>query len=336
MNQLDVSITHRFKVRWLQLLIAIDHLRQVSKVATAMNITQPAVSKAITEMERTLGLKLFERMARGLEPTPSGECLIRHARVILGELNQLRDDLNGLVSGDSGVLRVGTLHTTALDLLPRGLAALKARRPRLSITVQEGTYEALLPQLWAGDLDLIVGRVSGRRTADAVNEKILKDAGLSLVAGPHHVLAKRKRIRWIDVADFPWVLSPVNALLRGPLERAFVKHGVPMPVNRIETASVQVIRSYLQHSDALAVISEEVSKYYAALGLLAILPFELPRLLGPIGVVWSRHRPLLPAARELIDCLERAARSEKKSWSAATTTQTAARRPSARNNRCLR
>jgi DNA-binding transcriptional LysR family regulator len=158
-------------------------------------------------------------------------------------------------------------------------------------------------------LDLIVGRLSDGRLAGAVNEKILKDAGLSLVAGPHHVLAKRKRIRWTDVVDFPWVLSPMTALLRGPLERAFERNGLPMPANRIETSSVQVIRSYLQHSDALAVISDEVSQYYAALGVLAILPFDLPRLLGPIGVVWSRHRPLSSPAEELIACLEGAART---------------------------
>lgn len=308
MSDFDLSIRRSFKPRALQLLVAVDDLRQIGKVAAFLNVSQPAVSKAITDMERALNLRLFDRTSKGVVPTIYGECLIRHARTILGDLSQARDELQGLMSGGSGVLRVGTLPTAALELLPRALAELKARHPNMTIIVREGTNETLLPHIWLGELDLIVGRLPDRRMAGAVHERMLRSAGVSLVAGPHHPLVGKRRIGWSDVAAYPWVFPPLNTVLRAPLERAFERNGVPMPQNRIETLSVHVIRSYLQHSDAIAVISEDVSRYYEALGLIAILPLELPPLVGEIGVIWSRHRPLSPGAEELIGCLERAVR----------------------------
>src|SRR5687768_11259777 len=111
MDGIDRYMRSGLRPRSLQLLVAIDELRQLGKVADFLNITQPAVSKAVAEMERGLGLKLFERTARGVHPTIYGECLIRHARVMLSDLGQARDELRGLVSGSSGTVRVGVLAT---------------------------------------------------------------------------------------------------------------------------------------------------------------------------------------------------------------------------------
>ena len=272
-----------------------------------MHVTQPAVSKSLADLERGFGLKLFERTSRGVYPTIYGECLIRHARSMLTELAQARDELRGLVSGSSGNIRVGVLATAALALLPRALAMLKSRHPGMTVLVREGLMENLLPELLLGNLDLIVGRLPENRIAQGLSEKIFMEEGVSLVAGRHHPLAGRKRVNWSDLLAYPWVFPPVNTLLREPLERAFERHGVPMPSNRVETLSVHVIRGYLHDTDAIAALATDVSRYYESLGLLAILPLELPRLARPIGVIWSRQRPLAPATQVLIQCLEEAA-----------------------------
>ena len=116
-------------------------------------------------------------------------------------------------------------------------------------------------------------------------------------------------MNWPDLLAYPWVFPPVNTLLREPLERAFERHGVPMPSNRVETLSVHVMRGYLHYTDAIAALATDVSRYYESLGLLAILPLELPRLARPVGVIWSRQRPLAPATQVLIECMEEAARA---------------------------
>lgn len=322
MNSFDAHIRNSFKPKNLQLLVTLDDFRHLGRAASSINVTQPAVSKALAEMERGLGIRLFDRTARGVQPTIYGECLIRYARSILSEVAQVRDELQALASGSEGNIRVGVLGTAALALLPTGLALLKTRYPRMRVLAREGTMETLLPEMWLGNLDLIVGRLPDDRIKHGLGEKMLMEEGVRLVAGRHHPLARSRRLRWADLSAYPWVLPPVNTLLRGPLERAFERHGIPIPENRIETLSVHVIRGYLHYTDAIAALSEDVSRYYDSLGLLSILPLDLPRLVRPVGVVWSRQRPLAPSTQLLIDCLVDAVRAGTAAGQAAAVART--------------
>lgn len=303
MSQLDAYVRTLFKPRHLQLLVALDDIRHLGKVAASMNVSQPAISKALGELERGLGLTLFERTARGVVPTTYGQCLIRHARVMLSELAQTRDELQGLASGGSGSIRVGVLATAALELLPRALATFKASRPGVVVLVREGTVETLLPELWLGNLDLIVGRLPPEG-AQGLGEKILMEEGVSVVTGRHHPLVRRKNLRWADLKPYPWVIPPLDTLLREPLERLFQDHNLPMPTNRIETLSVHVIRAYLHHTNAIAALATDVSRYYESLELLAILPLALPKLVRPVGIIWNQQRPVSPGIQALMQCLE--------------------------------
>lgn len=321
MSQLDAYIRTSLKPRHWQLLVALDDIRHLGKVAASINVSQPAISKTLGELERGLGLRLFERTARGVVPTAYGQCLIRHARTLLSELAQARDELQGLASGGAGNIRVGVLATAALELLPRALAAFKAKQPGVFVLVREGIMETLLPELWLGNLDLIVGRLP-QGGAQGLGEKTLMEEGVSVVTGRHHPLVKRKRLRWSDLKPYPWVLPPVNTLLREPLERLFEDHALAMPANRIETLSVHVIRAYLDYTDAIAALAADVSRYYESLGLLAILPLELPKLVRPVGMIWNRQRPVSPSTQSLMQCLEdvaRVARSPKTDAGAAIT-----------------
>lgn len=313
MPKLNAYVRTSFKPRHLQLLVALDDIRHVGKVAASINVSQPAVSKMLGELERGLGLKLFERTARGVIPTAYGQCMVRHARAMLSEIAQARDELQGLASGSSGTTRVGVLATAAVELLPRAIAAFKARRPGVFVLVREGTVETLLPELWLESLDLIVGRLPKGGSAHGLGQKTLMEEGVSVVTGRHHPLVRRKRLRWSDLTLYPWVLPPVNTLLREPLERAFEDHGLAMPANRIETLSVHVIRAYLHYTNAIAALASDVSRYYESLGLLAILPLELPKLVRPVCVIWNRQRPITPGTQALIECLEDVARLARSS-----------------------
>ena len=307
MIELDRYVRSNLRTKQLQLLVAVDDFRNLSKVAAHAHVSQPAVSKSLGELERGLGLKLFERTARGVAPTVYGECLVRHARSVLSGLDQARDELRGLLSGASGRICVGVLPGAVPALLPQSLALLKGRSPNTNVLLREGTMETLLPELWQEKLDLIVGRLPAR-SGQELGEKILSEEPVTLVAGPHHPLAKRRRLHWLDVKEYPWVLPPVGALLREPLERAFEQHALPMPVNTIETLSIHVVSVYLQLTDAIGTMARDVAKYYQGLGQLAVLPLGFPRLLRPLGITWSRQRPLSPSTKLLMQCLEEVAR----------------------------
>ena len=307
MAQLDWYLRGDLKPRHLHLLVALDDFRNIGKAAGHANVTQPAISKALAELERGLGVRLFERSARGVNPTVYGECLIRHARSMLDELAQTRDELRGLVAGTTGKVCIGALSSTVNTLLPQSLVLLKERSPGTSVLVRENIQEVLLPDLWNGKLDLLIGRLPATHAARGLEEKILYTQPVSIISGPHHELSRRKTLLWSDLQEFPWVLPPVGTLLRDPVEMAFEEHGIPLPANALETISANVVARYVQLSKAIAVMASDVAKYYERLGVVAVLPIDFARKVPPIGVVWNQERPLSPSARLMMQCLEEAA-----------------------------
>jgi DNA-binding transcriptional LysR family regulator len=306
MAQLDWYIRASLKPKHLQLLVALDDLRHLGRVAVSLHVSQPAVSLALGELEKGLGLKLFERTPRGVLPNSYGECLIKHARVVLGVLGQARDELHALQTGASGKIAVGALPAVTPGLIPQALQLLKQGSPLTRVMVQEGPMETLLPELRRGTLDLVVGRlVHGDLAGDLLDETLDVGALVLVVAG-QHPLAKKKKIRWTDLADCPWVLPPVGSLQRQPLENALQQNGCSLPMNFIETVSVHVLIGYLQSCPAVGLLSRVAAHHYIKAGTLKQLPLTLPDPQRPIGMMWNRHKPVSPAVQSFKACLRRA------------------------------
>ncbi|WP_250502109.1 LysR substrate-binding domain-containing protein [Caballeronia sp. AZ7_KS35] len=304
-TQLDWYLQLNLKSRNLRLLVAIDDLGNLKKVAEATHVTLPAVSRALAELEKGLGLELFTRTQQGLRPTVYGECLIRHARSMLTDLQQVRDELNALSSGTGGKVNIGVYPASSSVLLPRALALLKQRSPGTNAQVIESTSPVLLPQLWEGKIDLVVGRLESHRPSSGFEEKALLEEQLLVVTSPTHPLALRKRLQWSDLNRFPWVLPPPVSQMREPLERWLVQNGIELDKNYIETQSIHLTRAYLYLTDAISVMARAAASDKSQ--PLKVLPLELPRMLRSAGVLWNRNRPLSPAAQLMIECLEQIA-----------------------------
>jgi DNA-binding transcriptional LysR family regulator len=316
LSEFDWYLQINLKARHLHLLVAIDTYRNLTQVADVTHVTVPAVSKALAELEKGLGLTLFSRTTQGLVPTPYGDCLIRHARDMLTILHQARDELKALSSGTEGKVHIGMLPASASVLLPKALSLLKQRSPSTNVVVIEGTTGSLLPDLWQGRLDLVVGRLPPPDTLGSFEEKELLEDPVTLVTGRHHPLASKKNLKWADLHSFPWILPPPGSILRDPLERALEAHGVPLTNNYIETLSIHVVRAHLQVSDFIAVMADTPANDPAQ--PLHTLALHLPRLLRPAGVLWNRNRGLTPSAQLMVACLdEAAARLAKKNRIAA-------------------
>ncbi len=305
MSELDWYLQINLKARHLHLLVAIDTYRNLTQVADVTHVTVPAVSKALAELEKGMGLTLFSRTAQGLVPTAYGECLIRHARDMLTILHQARDELKALSSGAEGKVHIGMLPASASVLLPQALSLLKQRSPGTNVVVIEGTTGSLLPELWQGRLDLVVGRLPPPDTLGSFEEKELLEYPVTLVTGRHHPLARKKNLKWADLHPYPWILPPPGSILRDPLERALEVNGVPLSNNYIETLSIHVVRAHLQVSDFIAVMADTPANDPTQ--PLHTLPLSLPRLLRPAGVLWNRNRGLTPSAQLMVACLEEAA-----------------------------
>lgn len=306
MAEFDWYLQVNLKARHLRLLVAIDTYRNLTQVAEITHVTVPAVSKSLAELERGLGLTLFSRTLQGVVPTPYGECLIRHARAMMAILHQARDELKTLSSGAEGKVHIGMLPASASALLPLALSILKQKSAGTNVTVVEGTTESLLPELWQGHLDLVVGRLPAPDTLSSFDEQELLEEPVVLMTGRHHPLARSKSVQWSDLAEYPWILPPPGSILRDPLERVLEANNVPLTNNYIETLSIHVVRAHLQVSDCIAVMAGSIAKDFAQ--PLHTLPLSLPRLVRPAGMLWNRNRGLTPSAKIMVSCLEEAAR----------------------------
>jgi len=306
--EIDWYLQINLKARHLRLLVTIDSYRNLSQVAEVTHVTLPAVSKSLAELERGLGLSLFTRTGQGLVPTPYGECLTRHAHAMLHVLHQARDELKALSAGTEGKIEIGVLPVSASILLTQALKLLKERSPGTNVKIVEGSAATLLPDLWQGHLDLVVGRLPPPDTLGSFDEKELLEEPVMLVTGRHHPLARKKSVQWADLRPYPWILPPIGSILRDPLERALEVHEVPLTNNYIETVSLHVIRAHLQVSDCIAVMADSSARNAAHPQPLYTLPLTLPRLLRPAGVLWNRVRTLTPSAQLMLSCLEEAAR----------------------------
>jgi DNA-binding transcriptional LysR family regulator len=125
------TIRKRLRLRHLQLMVALSETGSLRRAADELAMTQPAATKALQELEDTVGVSLFVRHARGMEPTIFGEAVMRYARVVFEDLDELREELAAIEAGDIGKVRIGAVMAPAPELLTQAIVSLKAAHPRL-------------------------------------------------------------------------------------------------------------------------------------------------------------------------------------------------------------
>src|ERR1700751_4735452 len=253
-TRLERWITRKFRLRHLELIAELYDCRSILKASRRLSLTQPTVTKALQDVESTLGVRLFERSNRGLTPTPYGEIFARHAKIVLAQLRHAAEELDNLRAGYSGKVTVGTLLAAAASILPDAIALLKKERPGVAISVVVGTYDILMPSLLVGDLDMVLGRLPEEGRSRALVYEEFYAEPICVVTRRGHPLARKRRLTLPDLANEAWLLPPPETALRRQVERAFLDANVPVPRNLIESISILTSRVLLRKSDCIGVM----------------------------------------------------------------------------------
>lgn len=300
---IDTRLASRLKTRQLILLMHLDDRRSILRAAEAANMTQPAASKLLAELEDTLGVALFVRHARGVEPTWYGEVLLRHARNALMELRQAQDEIADLKAGLTGHALIGTVVTSATSLVPMAVAELKARSPRILVYIEMDFSEVLVRQLLAGKLDIVVARIYHAEGLAKLNFEAFGEEPHAMYAHADHPLVRKRVLRLHDLVGQTWVLPPRGNVLRDRLTVLFLEQRLDLPMQVVETASLPVIISLLQMSEMVSVLPSEVVRPYCESGVLKKLPIKLDLRLGEAGIITRRDQELSPGARAMLATL---------------------------------
>ncbi len=299
-------IRARLKTRQLLLLVALAEEGNIHRAAQVLNMTQPAASKLLKDLEDVLEVPLFERLPRGMRPTWYGETMIRHARVALGSLNQAHDELQALKAGSYGQVNVGAITSPALALLPPAVATVKREQPNLRVSLEIETSPVLLERLEQGKLDILVARLSEEQDKSQLRYQALTEELVCAVVRPGHPLLGTSGLALRDVVNASWIVPPAGSVLRHRFELMFQEDGLAPPINTVETAALLFITRMLQQSDMLAVLAADVARYYAAHGIVALLPLEMPCHMDNFGLITRTDRLLSPAAKVMLRALQAA------------------------------
>lgn len=293
----------RLRLRQLRLLISLDELGSIHKAAQALSITQPGATKALNEIESTLGAVLFERTSKGLQANDLGRCVVRYARLINTDLAHLREEMIGILQGHGGRLAVGSIMG-AVPMLVDGLARLRESQPDLSVAIVEDTSDRLLSLLDQGRLDVVICRTSVSRRPAAYVSRARQQEQLVLVANPRHCRAGGEGLRLEDLADSRWVVFPVNMPMRLTLEREFREAGLSFPLYPIETSSTfTTLTLLLQDPELVAVMPWDSARIALEHGMLVQLPLALNSRSEPYEVVTRKDVELSVPAQLLIEAL---------------------------------
>lgn len=301
-------VTSRLTIRHLRMVVAIIEEGNLVRAAKRLNMTQSAVTKALQEIETLTRARLFDRTNRGVVATLYGETLAEHARLVLTQLAHAEEHLADLRDGTGGRVAIGTLLSASAELLPTAIARLRRERPKLVVKIVEGTNDVLIPALRAGELDMVVGRLSEQRDRLNVVQEVLMDDIACVVARSGHPLAERGDLSLADLIGWEWILPPQETSLRRQIDIAFREEGFEPPTHAVDSVSLLTNRALLIDADYLGVFPAQVARREAASGAIIILPVTLRATAIPIGITTRTNARLSPAAEVLVGILRQTAR----------------------------
>ena len=280
----------------------LHHLRVFARVAQessftraaqSLHLSQPAVSKAVRELERQTGLPLLERSGRATRLTAAGEALHARARELFAVEQSAEEELRALRGLEGGVLRVGASTTIATYLLSPYLARFHEAHPGVALRVSSANTRAIARALLERRLDvaLVEGPVSHARI-DVVS---WRDDELVVIAPPTHRLAARRNIRLSAIAGESFIVREPGSGTRRVAERALAAQGVEVDV-ALQLGSTEAIKQAVAAGLGLAFVSRFAVADQVALGRLATIRVREAALGRTLTELRLRGRAPGPAA----------------------------------------
>lgn len=303
------QIMSRLKLRHLRLIDAIVDAKSVSAAAATLNVTQPAASKSLREIEHIFGVSLFTRGPKGLTLTMFGRSVVAHSKAIQSEIRHVTEEIEAIDAGTSGVITVGSMLVSLPILLPAALRLLRKRDIRVPVRVIEGAQDVLMEELRRGAADLLVGRLTPIDTNGRLVQEVLLYEPIVVVAAGSHPLAKKAAVSYRDLAQASWILPPSNSIVHGPVMQLFAQHGFSKPRAYVESTSFLMVRTLLMDNELVAALPLSVVKRDLDSGDFAALPVRFPHEPLAVGITIASDRALTPATSQLMSCLREAAKS---------------------------
>ena len=302
----------RLKLAHLRLIAAIEDTETVSAAAQAVNMSQPAASRMIGELEALLAARLCERLSRGVRLTPLGQALARHARSVLLQLAQAEQEFAELREGRRGLVSFGAVTGPATDLVAPAMPRIRLEAPAIELNIKIDNSNVLARELLASRLDFMLARVPDDLDARLFDSLAIGVEEARLVVRRGHPLLELGAAPIAALGAYEWVMQPRGAPIRRAIDNLFQAANAAAPDRLVNTTSLFLTMMLVARSEAIAPVSVEAANFVCrgdGPGALALLPTSFPIVVQPYSLIALRGRPLSPAAQTVYDILRAQARA---------------------------
>ena len=306
--QWNERIGRRLKLRDLHILMSVAQCGTMGKAAEQLAITQPAVSKAISDIEHTLKVRLLDRTPHGVEPTLYGRSLLKWGNAVFDDLRQGVREIEYLSDPTAGELRIGCTEPMAWGIVPAVIERLTRQHPRLVFNVTQAEPVTLRNrELRERNVELVIGRMVTPISDDVEVEALFEERPF-VVAGTRNRWARRRKIDLSELVDEPWSVGPSDSFAGSLIADAFRAGGLPPPRISSVTRSIPLHNTLLASGRFLSILPDSLLRFSANRMLLKVLPVKLPIRPGSVGIAILKKRTLSPIAQLFIECVREVAK----------------------------
>ena len=312
-QQWEQRIGRRLRLRDLHILSVVVRCGSMAKAASELAMSQPSVSESIASLESALDVRLFDRSARGVEPTLYARVLLKRSDVVFDELMQGVKDIEFLSNPTVGEIRVASGDTGASGLLVPVIDRLSRRYPDVHIRVSSASAEpSAYPELRERKCDVVLARISEAFAHPELDVEVLFDDPARIVVGTASPWASRRKVKLADLVGERWTLTS-DQVIHDLVGDAFVAQGLQSPREKV-TASSMLLRSRLLATGRyLTVLPDSVLRYNAKRWGLKALPIDLQMKPMCVTLVTLRNRTVSPVVGLFIEQVRAVAKGAKRS-----------------------
>jgi DNA-binding transcriptional LysR family regulator len=300
------QIGRRIRLRDLHIFLTVSQRGSMAQAAAQLGVSQPAVSGVIAELERTLGVPLFERSTRGVKPTMYARAMMDCSVAAFDDLKQGIRTLENLADPAAGELWIGCIEWVTALILPPILQQFMKRYPRVVVHVMRLSSPAAdVRELNERNLDLVLGRTARdpAKDSDLASEPLFESHPLVVAAGAHSRWARRRKIDLADLADEPWILTPPQCWIHTAIMEAFGMRGLKPPNVSLMTYSMPLRMNLAASGPYITVFPGSAHSLSSYRHLVKILPIDLPASHSPLSIITLKNRNLNPVAQRFIEHL---------------------------------
>jgi DNA-binding transcriptional LysR family regulator len=273
--------------------MAVIQTGSMGKAASRFNMTQPAVSKMIADLEHTLGVRLLDRSRRGAEATPHGLALVKRGIAVFDELRQGVQDLEFLSDPTVGEVRIGTTERIAAAIVAPVIDRLSRQYPQMTFHVVAGERAMLCRELTDRSVDLVIFRLAGPVAEEHSAEILFQDFSV-VAAGETNLLTRRRKIALGELMNEPWVLGPTDSYVGSFQTDIFRACGLALPRLTVSTASSELRDELLGTGRFLTILPRFHLRLPRKHPSLRTLPVKLQNTRMPIAMITLKNRALSP------------------------------------------